>query len=678
MSSSQRSLGSCGDGKEHRSSAVDQRSAYNGARVEMSSSDSPIVGVVSPTYTIVSECGEGKCAAKRQTEKAKCPSQPEQSDKKTTTVTSSGSGFTDASVETLPVTEAYLRSHASQIERREKEMPGTLPHGLISPAPPTVDADSLNEDTPELVRDQSPRPSPSVDSNSSPAQRRNQSDEEEGFCEATIVEAYAVEEPQIVPAQRVEMVAESDTLVLGQSDTSNNALPKLMPPQSNKTKCAFLIRGILVITSFAIVAAIALSTLAVKGKFNRDGGNAANELDSSMTVKWFQVGSDLLGPLDDDEWGEEVSLGFVGEDKILRFSVSAEESNITGEASGSVYAYDLDKTKGSFNLVGQPIHGSSEGEKIRGKISADGKRLVVGAQFYNKSIGRIAVYELANGEWELMGNPIEGVSKEKFGASFDISSDGNVIVASAPLNDKKTGCVRVYQFINGEWTKLGEDVKGPVAGEQFGFSLAISGNGATVAAGPRGQNEKENFGQSGFNSGYIRIYRYVAGSWSLLGNTLAGELTGDNFGRSVSLSYDGKIVAGGTWIYNDPTSNSHRVRAFAFNEDGNTWISMGGGGLSPFGRSNWMHRVTLSADGTRLAVSSGELGDENNGSVVVFRFADGKWEQLGGRIVGVQQKFAPYISLSPDGDHLLTGYPLSRGAPYPVKGLVQLFQMSPV
>jgi len=76
-----------------------------------------------------------------------------------------------------------------------------------------------------------------------------------------------------------------------------------------------------------------------------------------------------------------------------------------------------------------------------------------------------------------------------FGTSVDISEDGESVVIGAPLNNGAgvdAGQMRVFDFLNNQWQQRGFDIDGDAADDRFGSSLAISGDGSTVAgSGPQ-------------------------------------------------------------------------------------------------------------------------------------------------------------------------------------------------
>jgi hypothetical protein len=130
----------------------------------------------------------------------------------------------------------------------------------------------------------------------------------------------------------------------------------------------------------------------------------------------------------------------------------------------------------------------------------------------------------------------------------DISHDGNTIVIGAPSDyvDNNPGYVRVFSIDGGDdirtgaWKKIGQDIIEEAVGDEFGRSVSISDDGKTIAAGAPYNN-----GKNGDDAGHVRVYR-MYDSWVQLGEDIEGE-GHDNFsGRSVSLSGDGDTVAIGS------------------------------------------------------------------------------------------------------------------------------------
>jgi len=88
---------------------------------------------------------------------------------------------------------------------------------------------------------------------------------------------------------------------------------------------------------------------------------------------------------------------------------------------------------------------------------------------------------------------------------------------------------------------MGPDVDGEAAGDTFGHSVSLSADGSRLAVGGF-----ENDG-SGTDAGHVRVFDWDTGTsaWVQVGADIDGEAAGDGFGVSVSLSADGSRLAVG-------------------------------------------------------------------------------------------------------------------------------------
>merc|ERR1712142_1024727 len=159
-----------------------------------------------------------------------------------------------------------------------------------------------------------------------------------------------------------------------------------------------------------------------------------------------------------------------------------------------------------------------------------------------------------------IGLDIDGEAGSDFsGYSVALSSDGATLAVGAVYNDGNgldSGHVRVFRFNGYMWSQIGFDIDGEAAGDNSGWSVALSSDGATLAVGAR------NNDGNGSNSGHVRVFRFNGNMWSQIGFDIDGEAAGDNSGKSVALSSDGATLAVGA-TYNDGNgSDSGHVRVF--------------------------------------------------------------------------------------------------------------------
>ena len=253
------------------------------------------------------------------------------------------------------------------------------------------------------------------------------------------------------------------------------------------------------------------------------------------------------------------------------------------------------------------------------------------------------------------GNLITGgIANEKLGYSVSLSDDGTIIAIGSYQNNtngNNSGSVKVYKIISGSWTQMGQTVGGVNSDDRFGTSVSISSNGYIFAAGAT-----LNDG-SGSNAGHVRVFEYIenTSTWVQLGTDIDGETADDRMGTSVSLSSNGYIVVAGA-IYNDTNgSNSGHVKVFEYNTGTSDWVQLGSS-LSGETAGDFMGTsVSLSSNG--YIVAAGAIYDDTNGSnsghVKVFEYNTGTsdWVQLGSSLPGESSddRMGTSVSLSSNG-----------------------------
>lgn len=205
----------------------------------------------------------------------------------------------------------------------------------------------------------------------------------------------------------------------------------------------------------------------------------------------------------------------------------------------------------------------------------------------------------------------------------------------------------------GQWTQLGNSINGQVAGDECGSSTAISADGTIVAVGaPSNDN-------AGNSAGQVRVFGLSNGVWGQIGQDLNGETFGDQTGRDVSLSADGSILAIGEPYNNDLGFTSGQVRVFK--NINNNWSQIGQDLYGQNSTAEAGRTVDLSADGNTVA-----FGAPNTvvspftgftGNVEIYQLQGNQWVQKGGDINGDGSiiKFGNCVSLSDDGNIVAIG-----------------------
>ena len=291
--------------------------------------------------------------------------------------------------------------------------------------------------------------------------------------------------------------------------------------------------------------------------------------------EWTQLGEAIEGDANGDMFGWSVSISSDG----TTVAIGAPTND---DFSGYVKVYeaveDGDGGVARWQQVGQDIDGENE-DDLSGwsvSLSADGMTVAIGA-IYNydggEDPGHVRIYNLIDDEWEKIGQDIDGQNPgDEFGWSVSLSADGLIVAVGAPYNFLNSGKVQVYRLIDDEWIQVGQDLIGAAIEDFLGWSVSLSNDGNTLAIGALG-NDNDN----GDNSGHVRVYRLVGSddslSWIQVGDDVYGANAGDYAGTSVSLSYDGNEVAVGSILNGDNGENSGHVRVFGFLNDTDTTAS---------------------------------------------------------------------------------------------------------
>jgi len=130
-------------------------------------------------------------------------------------------------------------------------------------------------------------------------------------------------------------------------------------------------------------------------------------------------------------------------------------------------------------------------------ISADGTTIVAGASSKtigaNSSQGAAYVFvKPSSGGWVNASQNARltastGATNDRLGTSVSVNADGTTIAAGAPGRSGSMGAVYIFVKPAGAWAAGTENAiltaSTGVAGDGLGHSVAVSGNGATIAAG---------------------------------------------------------------------------------------------------------------------------------------------------------------------------------------------------
>jgi len=383
---------------------------------------------------------------------------------------------------------------------------------------------------------------------------------------------------------------------------------------------------------------------------------------------WQQFGQSVEGAAPYEWFGYSVSLSSNG--TIMAAGALTQSLSQNQNESGPGYVQSFQFNGSQWKELGTKILGSTAGGGFGSAValSSDGLTLAAagdadteaGVIPDNINAGYVRVFRFVGSDWQQVGQDLKGTTaNDLFGKSLALSGDGSIVACGAPqTNDanginKFPGIVQIFQFNGTQWQSLGSPINGFSDGEEFGFSVALSQDGFTVAVGSR------YFAGTTVKIGRVRVFRLIGTSWGQVGQDLDGIASSDQFGWSVALSSSGNIVAGGAPDNDDSGDGAGHVRVF--NLTGNTWVNIGKPIVGKAAGDRFGIFLDLSSDGLTMA-SGGDWNDGDGtkpkaGVLQVWRFTGTDWQQVGQNLDGVGEadQFGYSGALSGDGKTVAGG-----------------------
>lgn len=344
-------------------------------------------------------------------------------------------------------------------------------------------------------------------------------------------------------------------------------------------------------------------------------------------------------------------------------------------AAGAAYLFHI--SAGAWTQAAElRIHRGAAGDKLGTAValSADGSTAVVGAPGRASGGGAAYVFTEPRGGWadSASGTAVlTGSAGDQLGEAVAVSGDGSTVVVGAPGHGGGAGAAFVVSRPASGWSggaarSSALTASDLAAGDQLGYAVVVSADGATVGAGAPDHLD----GVSGVSrAGAVFVYARPGGGWTDEDQTaelVAGSAsTGDQLGSSLALSADGAEVAAGA-----PGRHGGDGSVLVFGRPGAGWSTEGEpaeltpddpGGGTLLGVS-----VAMSADGAEVAAGApldkGPTG--KGGEADVFRRPGPAWSsdstssKLGASDGGPLDWFGRSLAVSADGRTSLVASPL--------------------
>jgi hypothetical protein len=366
----------------------------------------------------------------------------------------------------------------------------------------------------------------------------------------------------------------------------------------------------------------------------------------------------------------------------------------------------VDPIFGESISVTMPLHLRFGASYILKSCNADGCTDSAPLKVMDSMVKAVGYFKASNtGPLDMYG--------DFFGYVVAISDDGNTLAVGAPNEDSSKAGINqvhnelairagaVYVFVRGvdnKWTQQAYiKASNPGAHDQFGLSIALSGDGTTLAVGA---HLEDHFDESVLNSGAVYVFVRSGTVWTQMDYLKASNKgQSDSFGHNVALSADGKTIAVGAY-FEDSTDvgingqkNDNAAQqsgaVYVFEWDNKDWKQQAYIKASNTGVGDeFGHSVAMSADGNTLAVGApdedspdkgmnGAEGDnfdlaEDSGAVYVFVRLGDVWSKqayIKASNTGKGDRFGLSAAMSADGNTLAVGAYLEDSAATGVGGL---------
>jgi hypothetical protein len=470
-----------------------------------------------------------------------------------------------------------------------------------------------------------------------------------------------------------------------------------------------------------------------------DGGNLPGHSGNSVAVS---------------QDGNYIAVGAHQESSASR-GINGNQNDTSLYGSGSVYVFARrggTYLQQAYIKASNPQQGANFGMNV--VLNADATTLAVSAYFESSSskginsvqdneipqAGAVYIFTRSGQTWSQQAyikasntgrladpdDPDDWGDGDQFGFSIALSGDGNVLAVGALSEDSTAsginnlafadddsapdaGAVYVFTRSGTTWTQR-DYLKSSnnEAGDRFGFSLALSANGNTLAVSSydedgsgRGVNTIPN--NFRFGSGAVYVFERINDAWrqtTYLKGSQANR--NDGLGVAVAISEDGNTIVTGsaddtclvpgidapcrdaTW---PPQLGAGSAgAAYVWARSGDTWVEQAYlKATNPDLEDLFGVRVTISADGNIIVAGSpnedsdakGINGDQMNnlgdgaGAAYVFTRSGTTWTQrayLKGTHTEAFDAFGSSVALSADGKTLVIGAPIEASGATGVNG----------
>ncbi|WP_375758446.1 hypothetical protein [Corallococcus exercitus] len=210
---------------------------------------------------------------------------------------------------------------------------------------------------------------------------------------------------------------------------------------------------------------------------------------------------------------------------------------------------------------------AAEGVAFGASVAISGDTVIISDPNRDVGAGAVYVFVRSGTTWSEQGRltPSDLEAGDQLGFSLALSGDTAIVSAFRDDSEagENTGAVYVFVRSGSTWSEQAKLTASDAAElEEFGFAVAFSGDTTFISA-PNADTE------AGENAGAVYVFVRSGTTWSEQAKLTASDAAeGDLFGRSVALSCDTAIV-GAEGV--DTEAGENAGAAYVFVRSGTTW-----------------------------------------------------------------------------------------------------------
>jgi len=270
--------------------------------------------------------------------------------------------------------------------------------------------------------------------------------------------------------------------------------------------------------------------------YNQEAGSSYGKVLVYHFVngEWVQLGNAIFGETEGDLAGWTVSINAEG----YTIAVGAVEVVENDIETGLIRVYEYNQSNETWEKFGNDMEGNTIGSYFGFSLDLNDEGNIVAAggpsdNTTGTDAGIVKIYEKSDNDWIQKGQSITGNPGYQSGWSLSFNNDGSKIAIGSNRANNDNGLVQVFTFNNGNWEQLGNNIEGNE--DKAGAGLSLNSDGDRVSVGFSGGVYQ------GLVTGMLKVFKLNSGNWEQIGPALYGNNTGDRYGGHTEFNNAGDV-----------------------------------------------------------------------------------------------------------------------------------------